>query len=410
MTLKHLATGMAAAAIIGGVAAGVTSVAFATPMASPAVQPVVFGAPLPQTPAPELQSALVATLDGLQGGGSFSGSKAAFIQGGLGRIEGITADRAFSNASAKGYFPLSFTVADIDQQGPTATANVTATASQRRRREPEHPVHRRPEPHRLAADEVVSAVADVLGRLSRRWMPRNPFSVLSAATIVAALALSGCSNHDESKPAPSSAPQTSAAAIAPSDPGAALPAPEALADVLYRLADPAVKGSDKLALVESTTPDDAATMDRFASALRDGGFTPLTVTASDVMWSDREPGDALATVNDRDVQPRQPRWVHLPDGVPPARRRLAAVQGDRRHAAGVRQRPDRGQRGRPEPGRPAARESQSGATHSDTDALNVDRLARVRHPARRRPLAEGEALGGAADRRRTAAPVQRLGG
>ena len=129
MTLKHLATGMAAAAIIGGVATGVTSVAFSTPMASPAVQPVVFGAPLPQTPAPELQSALVATLDGLQGGGSFSGAKASFIQGGLGRIEGITADRAFSNASAKGYFPLSFTVADIDQQGPTATANVTATGA-----------------------------------------------------------------------------------------------------------------------------------------------------------------------------------------------------------------------------------------------------------------------------------------
>jgi len=129
VTLKHLATGMAAAAIIGGVATGVTSVAFSTPMASPAVQPVVFGAPLPQTPAPELQSALVATLDGLQGGGSFSGAKASFIQGGLGRIEGITADRAFSNASAKGYFPLSFAVTDIDQQGPTATANVTATGA-----------------------------------------------------------------------------------------------------------------------------------------------------------------------------------------------------------------------------------------------------------------------------------------
>lgn len=129
VTLKHLATGMAAAAIVGGVAAGVTSVAFSTPMTSPAVQPVVFGAPLPQAPAPELQSALVATLDGLQSGGSFSGSKASYIQGGLGRIEGITADRAFSNASAKGYFPLSFTVADIDQEGPTATANVTATAA-----------------------------------------------------------------------------------------------------------------------------------------------------------------------------------------------------------------------------------------------------------------------------------------
>lgn len=129
MTLKLLATGVAAAAIVAGAAAGVTSVAVSNPAASPAVSPVVFGAPLPQAPAPELQSALVATLDGLQSGGSFSGSKASYIQGGLGRIEGITADRAFSNASAKGYFPLSFIVADIDQEGPAATANVTATAA-----------------------------------------------------------------------------------------------------------------------------------------------------------------------------------------------------------------------------------------------------------------------------------------
>ena len=63
------------------------------------------------------------------GGGSFSGTKASYIEGGLGRIEGITADRAFSNASAKGLFPLSFSVADIDQNGPVATANVTATAA-----------------------------------------------------------------------------------------------------------------------------------------------------------------------------------------------------------------------------------------------------------------------------------------
>ena len=144
-------------------------------------------------------------------------------------------------------------------------------------------------------------------------MPRNPFSVLSAATIVAALALSGCSNHDESKPAPSPvAPQSSAVATAPSDPGAALPAPEALADVLYRLADPAVKGSDKLTLVESTTPDDAVTMDRFASALRDGGFTPLTVTAADIRWSDRAPGNALATVNVTTSNPANPGGFTFP--------------------------------------------------------------------------------------------------
>ena len=144
-------------------------------------------------------------------------------------------------------------------------------------------------------------------------MPRNSFSVLSAATIVAALALSGCSNHDESKPAPSPVrSQSSAAAIAPSDPGAALPAPEALAGVLYRLADPAVNGSDKLALVENTTPDDAVTMDRFAAALHDGGFTPLTVTATDIRWSDRDPSDALATVNVTTSNPANPGGFTFP--------------------------------------------------------------------------------------------------
>ncbi len=144
-------------------------------------------------------------------------------------------------------------------------------------------------------------------------MPRHRFSMLSAATVVAALALSGCSNHDESKPASGPVtPQPSAVAIAPSDPGAALPAPEALADVIYRLADPAVKGSDKLALVENTTPDDAVTMDRFASALHDGGFTPLTVTATDLRWSDRAPGDALATVNITTTNPANPSGFTFP--------------------------------------------------------------------------------------------------
>lgn len=126
--MKLLATGIGAAAIVGAAAAGVTSAAYSTP-AAPAVAPVVFGAPLPQAPAPELQSQLVATLDALQSGGSFSGAKASYIEGGLGRIEGVAADRAFTNASAKGMFPLSFTVADIDQNGPVATANVTATAA-----------------------------------------------------------------------------------------------------------------------------------------------------------------------------------------------------------------------------------------------------------------------------------------
>ena len=133
MTLKSLATRVAAcaggAAVVAAAAAGVTSIVSSSPVAAPAVQPVVFGVPMPAAPAPELQSSLIQTLNGLAGGGSFAGTKSSYVEGGLGRIEAITADRAYNNAAAKGYFPLSFAVDGIDQNGGAATANVTATAN-----------------------------------------------------------------------------------------------------------------------------------------------------------------------------------------------------------------------------------------------------------------------------------------
>ena len=129
MTLKSLVTGVAAAALVGGAAAGVTSIASGTISAAPAVQPVVFDIPLPLAPAPELEGQLQATLTGLAGGGSFGGGKSAYVQGGVGRIEAITADRAYNNAAARGVFPLSFFIANINQNGGTATADVTATAA-----------------------------------------------------------------------------------------------------------------------------------------------------------------------------------------------------------------------------------------------------------------------------------------
>jgi hypothetical protein len=130
VTLKTLVTGMAAAALVGGVAAGVTSIASSAELdlAAPAVQPVVWDIPMPQAPAPDLQAPLVQTLQALAGGGSFAG-KASYIQGGIGRVEGIAADRAYNNAAAEGKFPLTFNVANIDQQGGVASADVTATSA-----------------------------------------------------------------------------------------------------------------------------------------------------------------------------------------------------------------------------------------------------------------------------------------
>jgi len=139
VTLKTLITGFvtstAVAAVVGGAAAGVTLIASpAVPHSAPAtvaVQPVVWGIPLPQDAAPQLEPALLQTLYGLAGPGSFApgGGKAGYIEGRIGRVEAITADRAYNNAAAKGYFPLNFVVSDIDETNGIATATVTATAA-----------------------------------------------------------------------------------------------------------------------------------------------------------------------------------------------------------------------------------------------------------------------------------------
>jgi hypothetical protein len=128
VTLKTLVTGMAAVAVVGGAAAGVTSVASPAVSSAPAVQPVVWDIPMPQAPAPDLQGPLLQTLQALAGGGSFAG-KASYIQGGIGRIEGIAADRAYNKAAADGKFPLTFGLANINQEGGVANADVTATSA-----------------------------------------------------------------------------------------------------------------------------------------------------------------------------------------------------------------------------------------------------------------------------------------
>ena len=84
---------------------------------------------------------------------------------------------------------------------------------------------------------------------------------------------------------------------APAPTTAPLPPPTALTDVLYRLADPSVPGADKVGLVQYATADDATALDGFGRALKDGGFTPLTFQATDLGWSDADPGNVVATIN-----------------------------------------------------------------------------------------------------------------
>jgi hypothetical protein len=129
VTLKSLATGVATAAgavaIVGAAAAGVTSIASVTTATSPATQLVVWDIPMPEVPAPELTGPLVQTLNGVAAGGSMG----TYVEGGLGRGESLVARAKYSDAAAKGYFPVAFTVANVDQNGPIATANVTATTA-----------------------------------------------------------------------------------------------------------------------------------------------------------------------------------------------------------------------------------------------------------------------------------------
>ena len=133
MTLKTLVTGFvtaaAGAAVVAAAAGGVTSVAAGSPSQTPTITPVVWEIPLPEAPAPELEAPLLQTLQGLAGPGSFTGAKGNYIEGGLGRLESRGADSKYNQAVSKGYFPLDFVVADIDQNGNVATANVSATAA-----------------------------------------------------------------------------------------------------------------------------------------------------------------------------------------------------------------------------------------------------------------------------------------
>jgi hypothetical protein len=122
-------------------------------------------------------------------------------------------------------------------------------------------------------------------------------TALSTATVVAAFGLVGCSRSEPlSSPSAEPTVPTTTSEVA-AVPVAPLPAPDALTAVLSRLADPAVPGTEKLNLVEGATPDSAAKLDKFSNALRDGGYLPMTFTANNLAWSDKNPSNVMATVS-----------------------------------------------------------------------------------------------------------------
>lgn len=135
-------------------------------------------------------------------------------------------------------------------------------------------------------------------------MDRHRIIVASAAVILAALGVPGCSRSEPSTPPPA-APSTSAAPGSTA-PASALPSAEALTDVLYRLVDPQVPGADKLSLIEGAQPTAADTLDKFVTALKDNGYLPLSFDATDIAWSEREPGNAAANVDVGTANPDRP--------------------------------------------------------------------------------------------------------
>jgi hypothetical protein len=131
LTHKFLISCVAVAAVAGGAAAATTPVQTIMPSNSPAVQPAVFGVPLPLDPAADIPTAdqITGVLSSLADPGVPFAAKSYLVEGGLGRLEARTADALMKNAIAKGQIPLNFTVGAITPTGPgLATATVTAAS------------------------------------------------------------------------------------------------------------------------------------------------------------------------------------------------------------------------------------------------------------------------------------------
>ncbi len=109
-----------------------------------------------------------------------------------------------------------------------------------------------------------------------------------------ALGLAGCSEDRPPAPPPSDRALISAS-VPPAPTVAPLPPVDQLTGVLYQLADPSIPAERKVGLVQYATPDDEPALTNFAEALKDSGFAPLTVDATDLRWAG-DPGHVVASV------------------------------------------------------------------------------------------------------------------
>ena len=121
MSMRAIATGFAAVAAIGAAAGGVSAIG----PAAYQVQPVVFGAPLPQDPAAGMPTAgqLTGLLNSLADPSVPFANKSNLVEGGISGTEAHMADHQLKKAAKNGDLPLSFSVANIQ---PAASGSATA--------------------------------------------------------------------------------------------------------------------------------------------------------------------------------------------------------------------------------------------------------------------------------------------
>jgi hypothetical protein len=129
ITVKSIATSVAALAVIGGgAAAGIASIA--PPSGQAQVQLAAVGAPqqdLPLAPNPPAQSLptadqLTSLLTNLADPGVSYTTKTGLVEGGISSGEGHLVDHELRKAYRDGELPLSFNVSNIQTTGPNAAS------------------------------------------------------------------------------------------------------------------------------------------------------------------------------------------------------------------------------------------------------------------------------------------------
>ncbi|KKB99891.1 hypothetical protein [Mycolicibacter arupensis] len=130
MTMKSLATAVAAVAAIGAATSAVSYLTAQAPAAAQAPTTVFF-APLPLDPAAAVPAPeqLASVLNTLADPGVPAAGKSDLVEGGLGPAESGVIDHKLQKALKKGALPLSISVANVIPTGPgAASADVTASS------------------------------------------------------------------------------------------------------------------------------------------------------------------------------------------------------------------------------------------------------------------------------------------